>query len=100
SINPGAGILLDLGSHIIDQALVLFGFPEAVNADIRTTRDNSVVNDWFDLTLLYPTLRVRLKAGFFVREPLPAYILHGKKGSFIKSRGDIQEDELKLGKKP
>lgn len=98
--NAGAGILKDLGPHIIDQALCLFGFPKAVNADIRTTRAQSVVDDWIDITLFYPELRVRLKAGFFVREPYPSYVLHGKKGSFLKARGDVQEDELKLGKKP
>lgn len=98
--NPGAGILKDLGPHIIDQALCLFGFPESLFADIRTTRAYSVVDDWFDITLFYPQFRVRLKASFFIREPLPSYILHGKKGSFLKSRGDIQEDDLKLGKKP
>jgi predicted dehydrogenase len=89
-----------LGSHIIDQALVLFGFPDALFADMRTTRDYSVVDDWFDITMFYPTFRVRLKAGYFVREQLPAYVIHGKLGSFIKSRGDVQEDELKTGKKP
>lgn len=98
--NPGAGILKDLGPHIIDQALNLFGFPKSLFADIRITRENSVVGDWFDITLFYCDCRVRLKAGFFIREPLPAYIFHGKKGSFLKSRGDVQEDELKLGKKP
>lgn len=98
--NDGAGVLKDLGPHIIDQALVLFGFPEALFADVRKTRENSIVDDWFDILLYYQNARVRLKAGFFVREPLPSYILHGKKGSFLKSRGDIQEDELKLGKKP
>ncbi|HLA54821.1 MAG TPA: Gfo/Idh/MocA family oxidoreductase, partial [Flavobacterium sp.] len=61
---------------------------------------DSKVDDWFDIVLYYPAFRVRLKAGFFVREPLPSYILHGKKGSFLKSRGDIQEDELKADKKP
>ena len=98
--NSGAGILKDLGSHIIDQALFLFGFPIGLFADVRITRTDSVVDDWFDITLFYESFRVRLKAGFFVREPLPAYIIHGKKGSFIKSRGDVQEDELKLGQKP
>ncbi len=98
--HAGAGILMDLGPHIIDQALVLFGFPDALFADIRTTRDHSLVDDWFDITLFYASLRVRLKAGFLVREPLPSYIVHGKKGSLIKSRGDVQEDELKRGKKP
>ncbi|MFT3794711.1 Gfo/Idh/MocA family oxidoreductase [Flavobacterium sp.] len=98
--NPGAGILLDLGPHIIDQALNLFGFPDSLFADIRRTRDHTLVDDWFDITLFYPNFRVRVKASFFIREPLPSYILHGTKGSFLKSRGDVQEDELKLGKKP
>jgi scyllo-inositol 2-dehydrogenase (NADP+) len=98
--NSGAGILKDLGPHIIDQALYLFGFPQRVFADIRITRENSLVDDWFDILLYYPDFRVRLKASFFVREANPAYVIHGKKGSFLKPRGDVQEDELKLGKKP
>lgn len=100
TVNSGSGILKDLGPHIIDQALYLFGLPKAVFADIRITRENSLVDDYLDILLYYPNLRVRLKAGFFVREPNPSYVVHGKKGSFLKSRGDVQEDELKLGKKP
>ncbi|WP_281297872.1 Gfo/Idh/MocA family oxidoreductase [Flavobacterium limnophilum] len=100
TINSGSGILKDLGPHIIDQALYLFGLPNAVFADIRITREHSLVDDYLDILLYYPNLRVRLKAGFFVREPNPSYVVHGKKGSFLKSRGDVQEDELKLGKKP
>jgi predicted dehydrogenase len=98
--NAGAGILKDLGPHLIDQALYLFGFPQAVYADIRATRDYSLVDDWIDILLYYPNFRVRLKASFFVREANPAYTIHGKKGTFLKPRGDVQEDELKLGKKP
>lgn len=98
--NSGAGILKDLGPHIIDQALCLFGMPKSVFADIRITREHSLVDDYFDILLYYYDFRVRLKAGFFVREANPAYTIHGKKGSFLKPRGDVQEDELKLGKKP
>lgn len=98
--NPGAGILKDLGPHLIDQALYLFGFPEAVFADIRITRDKSVVDDYIDLLLYYPRFRVRLKSSFFVREAIPSYVIHGKNGSFLKSRGDVQEEALKIGKKP
>lgn len=98
--NSGAGILKDLGPHLIDQALCLFGLPQAVFADIRITREHSLVDDYIDILLYYPDFRVRLKAGFFVREANPAYVIHGKKGSFLKPRGDVQEDDLKLGKKP
>jgi len=98
--NAGAGILKDLGPHIIDQALYLFGYPKAVWADIRTLRENSQVDDNIDILLYYPDKRVRLHAGFFNREILPAYVLQGRKGSFFKMRGDVQEDTLKTGAKP
>ena len=100
TVNSGSGIMKDLGPHIIDQALYLFGLPNAVFADIRITRKNSVVDDYLDILLYYSDIRVRLKASFFVREPNPSYVVHGKKGSFLKSRGDVQEDQLKAGKKP
>ena len=98
--NAGAGLMKDLGPHLIDQALFLFGMPDAVFGDIRTTREHSDVDDWFDVLLYYPTLRVRLKAGYFVREAVPAFVVHGKKGSFLKSRGDVQEASLLKGVKP
>ena len=98
--NSGAGILKDLGPHLIDQALCLFGLPQSVFADIRITREHSLVDDYIDILLYYSNFRVRLKAGFFVREAIPAYVIHGKKGSFLKPRGDVQEDELKVGSKP
>lgn len=94
------GSLYDLGSHIIDQALVLFGMPVAVFADLDSYRPNSLVGDYFDLKLFYPSHRVILKSSYYVREPLPGYILHGKKGSFIKSKADVQEADLQAGKSP
>lgn len=97
---PGAGVVHDLGPHLIDQALVLFGMPEAVFADISITRATSQVSDYFEILLYYPTWRVRLRAGYFVREPAPSYIVHGKKGSFLKTRADVQEADLQAGKKP
>lgn len=98
--NPGAGIVLDLGPHLIDQALCLFGMPEKVFADIRMTRPTTEVDDYFEILLYYPTLRVRLKAGYIVQEPVPSYQLHGTSGSFLKPRGDVQETLLQAGKKP
>ncbi len=92
---PGSGILMDLGSHIIDQAIYLFGYPNAVFADIRSIRENSLVDDNFDILLYYPNKRVRLHAGFFNKETLPAYTIQGRHGSLLKHRGDVQEDNLK-----
>ena len=97
---PGAGIMKDLGPHIIDQALYLFGMPDSLFADIRITRPLSEVDDCFELLFYYPTMRVRLKAGYIVKEVLPSYIVHGTKGSFVKNRADIQEARLLLNEKP
>ena len=97
---PGAGLLYDLGPHLIDQALFLFGFPDALFADIRTLRPGSVVDDCFELLLYYPRLRVRLKSGYHYREPIPAYTLFGTRGSFHKSRADVQERDLQSGISP
>jgi len=97
---PGGGILFDLGSHLIDQALVLFGKPLSVFADIRAQRPGSKVDDYFELMLYYPAHKVILKAGMMVKAPLPRFILHGDQGSFIKHGLDPQEAELKSGKMP
>ncbi len=97
---PGAGILNDLGPHLIDQALLLFGMPDFVFADLRLTRPGSKVDDYFEILLYYPMLRVRLKAGYQVREPFPAYVIHGRKGSFLKNRADVQEAQLMLNHTP
>jgi scyllo-inositol 2-dehydrogenase (NADP+) len=91
---PGTGALFDLGSHIIDQALQLFGWPQAVFADIRIIRPVSKVDDYFEVLLYYPNLRVRLHSSYLVREALPGYILHGSKGSFIKAKTNVQEEAL------
>lgn len=96
----GNGILYDLGPHLIDQALSLFGLPSSIYADIRTQRIESKIDDYFELHLYYPHLKVILKASAFVREPGPRFILHGRKGSFIKYGLDPQEEHLKHGMKP
>lgn len=97
---PGNGLLYDLGSHLIDQALQLFGSPLSVFADITILRPFSQVNDYFEVILYYEKKRVILKASNLVREGLPAYAFHGSKGSFIKSRTDVQENDLIAGKVP
>ena len=97
---PGAGILNDLSPHLIDQALVLFGMPQSVFADLRITRPGSQVDDYFEILLYYPALRIRLKSGYQVREPLPAYSVFGRKGTFLKSRADVQETNLVANQRP
>lgn len=96
----GTGCLYDLGSHLIDQALVLFGWPEYVFADLFNMRPVSKVDDYFEVLLYYKGFRVRLKASYQVRESIPAFVLHGNKGSFIKQRSDVQEKNLLSGRMP
>jgi scyllo-inositol 2-dehydrogenase (NADP+) len=100
TVSPGSGVVKDLGPHVIDQALVLFGMPLSVIGDIMTTRIGSLVPDYFEIILQYPRHRVRLRAGYFVREPVPSYVFHGRKGSFLKTRSDVQEPRLLAGEKP
>jgi scyllo-inositol 2-dehydrogenase (NADP+) len=97
---PGSGNLYDLGPHIIDQALQLFGWPQQVFADIWTMRDNVPSDDYFELLLYYNGLRVRLKGTVMARESYYAYVLHGNKGSFLQQRSDLQEEQLLAGAIP
>lgn len=97
---PGSGILYDLGPHLIDQVLCLFGVPDFINADIRMQRPHARVDDFFDLQLYYPFTKVSLHAGMLVREHGPRYMIHGTKGSFIKGGEDPQEALLRAGVQP
>ncbi|MGH2647877.1 MAG: Gfo/Idh/MocA family oxidoreductase [Ginsengibacter sp.] len=97
---PGTGSLYDLGSHLIDQALQLFGMPQMLFADIKAIRPVSKVDDYFELLFYYETKRVRIKSSYSVREALPGYIFHGLKGSFIKPKTNVQEEMLQAGKIP
>lgn len=97
---PGSGILYDLGAHLIDQTLTLFGLPQSVTADVKMQRSHAKATDWFELKLDYGFLQATLQAGMLVREPGPRYLVHGTKGSFIKSGEDPQEAKLRAGELP
>ena len=96
----GSGILYDLGSHLIDQAQVLFGLPEKITADLRIQREFAKATDNFELILHYDGLKVALRAGMLVRGRSPRFILHGSRGSFLKYGIDPQEEALKQGRLP
>lgn len=96
----GAGLLNDLGPHMIDQTLCLFGSPRTVTADILTQREGAQVDDCFDLTFAYDRLRVRLSASTLVADPRPRFAVHGTAGSFVKYGLDPQEEILKNGGEP
>jgi predicted dehydrogenase len=100
---PAGGLWLDLGSHLIDQALQLFGRPQALRADIASLREagRTHADDWFEATLRYASgLRVTLGASMLTACPRPRFALYGTAGSYLKHGLDMQEDALKAGLRP
>ncbi|MDR6934757.1 oxidoreductase [Luteibacter sp. 3190] len=97
---PGSGLLYDLGAHLIDQALVLFGMPRAITADVTRQRAAAKADDYFHLVLDYGTRRAVLHASVLVRDPGPRYLVHGDGGSFVKHGIDGQEAALREGRRP
>jgi predicted dehydrogenase len=96
---PGAGLWYDLGPHLIDQALVLFGPPETVHADLEVQRGGSAV-DWFQAILGYGRKRVILASSMIAADPAVRFLVRGTKGSLTKRAGDPQEAQLVAGQKP
>jgi len=94
---PGSGLLFDLGSHLIDQALTLFGLPQTLTADVFAQRPHTRVDDYFHIVLGYGERRAIVHAATLVREPGPHFALHGDGGSFLKYGMDGQEAALKAG---
>ncbi|HWW16815.1 MAG TPA: Gfo/Idh/MocA family oxidoreductase [Candidatus Dormibacteraeota bacterium] len=96
---PGAGVLFDLGPHVIDQALVLFGEPRAITASAFCQRQTSQVDDAFDVCLEYSGsgngLRAMARARIIAYAPGPHFLIHGTKGSFVKYGMDPQEERLR-----
>ncbi|MGA9659524.1 MAG: oxidoreductase [Asticcacaulis sp.] len=97
---PGSGIWFDLGSHLCDQALTSFGWPEWIVADIGAQRPGAVTDDYFHVTLGYGPLRVILHASMMTQQPGPAIEVQGSQGFFVKYGMDTQEDMLKAGRTP
>jgi scyllo-inositol 2-dehydrogenase (NADP+) len=94
----GAGILFDLAPHLIDHALVLFGLPEGVTADVRVERATALVDDAFDVMLHYPAgLRAVLRSTMLAAAQRPRFVLLGTDGAFFKQSFDPQEINLRRG---
>jgi scyllo-inositol 2-dehydrogenase (NADP+) len=97
---PGSGILFNLGSHMLDQVVSLFGMPSELDARVGIQRPNGKVEDYYDVRMQYKDFHAIVKSSYLVREATPRYILHGTEGSFIKYGIDPQEQALKDGKTP
>jgi predicted dehydrogenase len=94
SANDANGMLFDLGPHLVDQALALFGPPEAITASVRRDRDTTAIEDAFDITLHYSKLQAICRATMVAAEPAPRFLVHGTYGSFRKYGLDPQEPAL------
>jgi scyllo-inositol 2-dehydrogenase (NADP+) len=96
---PGAGVLFDLGPHVIDQALVLFGEPRAITASAFCQRETSQVDDAFDVCMEHTNsgsgLRAMGRARIIAYAPGPHFLIHGTNGSFVKYGMDPQEVRLR-----
>ena len=97
--NAANGLLMDLGPHLVDQALALFGVPEGITASVRRDRDVTGIEDAFDITLEYPRLRAHCRSSMLAADAAPRFLLHGVKGSFKKWGLDPQEPALVGGAK-
>lgn len=92
---PGTGILYNLGSHMLDQVVELFGMPSYVDARIGIQRPGGKVDDFYDIRMEYDGMLAIVKSSYLVKESLPRYIVHGVNGSFVKYGLDPQEQALK-----
>lgn len=96
----GAGIWYDLGPHLVDQALCLFGRPDAVSASLRALREGSQNVDYAHVVLHYPDKEVVLRSSPFCCEPMLRFQLETDHGTWRKHGLDPQEDQLKAGLVP
>lgn len=100
SAGPGAGLWNDLGPHLLDQALQLFGWPQGLALAQARLRDGALADDWFDARLRYPGLQVTLHASTLSAAPGARFTVHGTRGSWVKQGLDVQEDGLRAGARP
>lgn len=97
---PGAGLLYDLGPHLIDQTLFMFGIPDSVQATLAIQRSGGRTDDFFQVVLRYGEMVATLGAGSLVSGGSARFAVHGERASVIKLKPDIQEDQLRAGMSP
>lgn len=97
---PGMGVMFDLAPHLIDQAIVLFGVPDSLSADLRKEREGTQVDDAFDITFYYPGLRAFLRASSVAAAPGPRFWICGTTGTYTKFGLDPQEGAMRAGGDP
>lgn len=96
----GTGIWYDLGPHLIDQMLVLFGMPVSIQVDLAQLRPGAQTTDYFHAVLTWPQHKVVLHSTMLAAAETARYTVHGTRGSYVKYGVDPQEDRLKAGERP
>lgn len=96
-VSPGSGNFYDLGSHLIDQALQLFGVPDSIHSDLEKQRPGAQTTDYFQVVMKYGKCRVVLQGGSLVIAPTPRFQIHGTLASYVKYGFDPQEEYYKSG---
>ncbi|WP_231425739.1 Gfo/Idh/MocA family oxidoreductase [Pedobacter sp. Leaf250] len=95
-----SGLIYDLGPHLLDQVISLFGKPDQYHKILGKNRVDTAVDDYFSIQLSYPdSVFIFITSSMLVVDPQAAFVLHGVNGSFIKQRADIQEEQLLAGMK-
>lgn len=97
--SPGSGVWYDLGPHLLDQMLQLFGWPQAIDADLACQRGEGGI-DYLHAVLHYPRMRAIVHAGSLVAASAPRFAVHGTNGSWTKYGLDVQEAQLAAGIAP
>jgi predicted dehydrogenase len=97
---PATGLWWDLGPHLVDQALALFGWPDTVQANLAQQRSGATTEDWAHVVLGFGPIRAVLHAGMLAAIPGPRFVVHGTRGSLVKARPDRQEQQLIEGLRP
>ena len=97
---PGAGLLYDLGPHLIDQTLLMFGIPDSVQATLAKQRRGAKTDDFFQIVLCYGEMVATLQAGSLVSGGSARFAVHGDRAGVVKQKPDVQEDQLRAGVVP
>jgi predicted dehydrogenase len=97
---PGAGLWYDLGPHLVDQAVAMFGMPDSVTAAIRALRPGASIDDWFHVRLAYATRDVVLSSSMLSADAAPRFVVRGTAGALVKHGSDHQERRLMAGDRP
>ncbi|MBT0723280.1 oxidoreductase [Rosenbergiella sp. S61] len=94
---PGSGLWFDIGPHLVDQTLQLFGLPDSVEGNICLLREGAQIDDWAHVVLNYPKHRVILHCSMLAAGGSLRFVAHGTEGSLVKTCIDQQESQLAAG---